>query len=101
MKTILVGSELLTQDLDRDLAPELHVLGQINLAHPAGAELLEYPIMRDLIRLHATCFLCLLWLESPKRTRQQRSYDGLLKEPKDQNRHDRRNVQPTERRNHF
>ena len=52
MQAIFVGSELLAQDLDRDLASELHVLGEIDLTHSAGAELLEYPVMRDFLRIH-------------------------------------------------
>src|SRR3954454_3475296 len=52
MQTIPVRSELLTENLDRYLASQLQVLGQIDLTHPAGAELLEYSIMRDLIGIH-------------------------------------------------
>jgi hypothetical protein len=47
-----VGSEFLAEDLDRDLAPELHVLGEIDLTHSAGAELLENSIMGNFIRIH-------------------------------------------------
>jgi hypothetical protein len=52
MESILVGSEFLAEDLDRDLATELHVFGKINHAHPAGAELLENSVMRDFFRIH-------------------------------------------------
>src|SRR5215213_5244661 len=52
MQTVLVGSEFLAQDLDRNLAPELHVLSQVNLTHSAGAELLENSVMGNFIGIH-------------------------------------------------
>ncbi len=52
MQAIFVGSELLAQDLDRDLAAELHVFGKIDHTHPARAELLENPVMRNLFGIH-------------------------------------------------
>src|SRR5215217_2000230 len=94
MQTIFIGGEFLAQNLDRDLASELHVLGEINLTHSARTELLKYSIMRDLIGFH----LCLVWLKTPKRSTQQCSRHCLLKQPQDQNRNERRNINPTQRR---
>ena len=33
------------QELERDLAPQARVFGQVDLAHAAGAEALAYPIV--------------------------------------------------------
>ena len=52
MQTILVGSEFLAEDLDRDLAPQLHVLREIDLTHSAGAQLLENSVMGNFFLLH-------------------------------------------------
>jgi hypothetical protein len=53
MQSILVGSEFVTKDLDRDLAAQLQVFGKIDYAHPAGSELLKNPVMRDLFGIHS------------------------------------------------
>ena len=45
MQTIFVGRVFVTENLDRNLAPELHVFGKIDHAHPARAELLENSVM--------------------------------------------------------
>src|SRR5688572_25517480 len=52
MQTILVGSEFVTEDLDRDLTAEFHVFGKIDYTHPARTELFENPVMRNLFRVH-------------------------------------------------
>src|SRR6185369_6912849 len=122
MQTIFVGGEFLAQDLDRDFASELHVLGKVDLTHATRAELFEYSIMRDFLRIHKNfshkkaqkaqktflnqvCFLksfcafcAFSWLKTPIRSTQQCSRYCLLKEPQDQNRNERRNINPTERR---
>jgi len=41
METILVRRKFLAQNLDRDLASELHVFGKIDLAHAARPELFQ------------------------------------------------------------
>jgi hypothetical protein len=45
MQAIAIGSELLAEDLDGDLASELQVFGKIDLAHSPGAELFENSIV--------------------------------------------------------
>src|SRR6185503_802178 len=57
MQAILISGEFLAQDLDRDLATELHVLGQIDLAHSARAELLQDSVMRNLFGIHLCGFV--------------------------------------------
>ncbi len=52
IESIPVGSEFVTEDLDRDLATELHVFSKIDDAHPACAELLKNLVMRDLFGIH-------------------------------------------------
>ena len=42
----IVGG-IVRQHLERDLASELRVLGKVHLAHAAGAECAEDPIVRD------------------------------------------------------
>ncbi len=41
---LVVARVPLVEHLQRDLAPELLVLGQIHLGHPAGAELAHDPV---------------------------------------------------------
>ena len=41
---LLVVCVAVVQDLDRDPAPELLVLGQVDVGHPAGAELADNPV---------------------------------------------------------
>ena len=42
-----VVGESLRQHLERDLAAELRVLGEVHLAHAAGAQRAEDPVVRD------------------------------------------------------
>ena len=48
----LVGHLAVGQELERDLAIELKILGQVDLAHPALANLRENPVVRDLAADH-------------------------------------------------
>src|SRR6185369_560799 len=65
MQAILVCRVLVTQDLDRNLAPELHVFREIDHTHPARAELIENSVMGNFLRIHVLnrtshdLFLCL------------------------------------------
>ena len=43
----LVGHVRAGQKLERDLAAEREVLGQVNLTHAAGAQLLQHVVVRD------------------------------------------------------
>src|SRR6185369_16139773 len=73
METILVGRIFLAQDLDRDFAPELHVFGKIDLAHPARAELLEDSVMRNFTAVHAQLWCLMLTPQSVFQVRLRRS----------------------------
>lgn len=42
-----VGREFRLHRLDRDLAPEFRVLGQVHRAHPAFADLLQHGVLAD------------------------------------------------------
>ncbi len=46
---------IVRQHLERDLASELRVLGKVHLAHAAGAQCAEDPIVRDGLTDH-DCF---------------------------------------------
>ena len=48
-----IRCSLLRQDLQRDLAPEFRVLGDVDLAHPAFAELVEHTVVRQRFADHA------------------------------------------------
>ena len=45
IETIAIGGELFAQQLERDLSAELGVFGEIDLAHAAGAQLMDNAIM--------------------------------------------------------
>jgi hypothetical protein len=52
--TVGVLREFRRQKFERDSAAQIQVLGQVDFAHPARAELGKNPVMRDCLRDHAT-----------------------------------------------
>ena len=50
---LVVGRDVLRQDLERDLPAELRVLGGVDDAHAAAAELVDDPVVRDSLVDHA------------------------------------------------
>src|SRR5262249_20691925 len=51
----LLPGKLIRQEFQGHLAPELAVFGLIDHAHPAAAEPLQNPIMRDNLAGHPVC----------------------------------------------
>ena len=45
--TVGILTEMGGKELERDFAIELSVFGQVYLAHPAGTDLLDNPVVRD------------------------------------------------------
>ena len=46
---VFVADEVGREDLERDIPPQRPILGQIDLAHPAGAERRDDPVVGDLV----------------------------------------------------
>ena len=44
---VLVLTKMRRQELKRDFAIQLGILGQIHLTHSTGADLLDYPVVPD------------------------------------------------------
>src|SRR6185503_6765321 len=96
MQSIFVSRVLMTQDLDCNLASELHVFRKIDHAHPARAELLENSVMGNFLRIHVP--FC--GSESLHRSAsEQRPRDRLLEQEKNYESHNRRDIDPSERWN--
>ena len=70
---LLVAGELAVDDLERHLLPDQRVLGEIDHAHPTGADLRDDPVVADRLAGSDHCAQCSASASGPRRTARSRS----------------------------